>query len=393
MHGQYNIAMSRNSITAVIVTAMLAASCTTRFDVEGDVHAGDTPDIPHDSPADIVPDGVDVPGDPPPDVEPDGPGITRPVDMLFVVDNSMSMIEEQARMTDAFPALIAGILDPAAPARPVTDLHVGVVSTDMGTGSYDLETCPEPVDGDDGVLQNEPTSTVTECDSSYPPFLGYEFETPDAGAIEWISTGFMCIASLGTDGCGFEQQLKASARALIDHRDGPNAGFLRPDSIVVVVFLSDEDDCSIAAGSEGIFDPLDSSLGHLTLRCFNHPYMLESITTYIEALQSIRPSSPDLLASFIVGVPRDPACEGQGDAISGCLMHEDMTEVVDPVSMTTLLPACETMDAGTRATPARRFVLVAQDLRDQAYVQSICSPDYAPTVEWLMGRIGELAGD
>ncbi len=371
--------------------AVLTASCTTRFDVEGDVPVSDTQDIPHDSPGDLVPDGVDVPGDPPPDVEPDGPGITRPVDILFVVDNSMSMAEEQARMAEAFPQLIIGILDPAPPARPVTDLHVGVVSTDMGTGGYTLETCPNPDEGDDGVLLHEPSEVVDGCESSYPPFLGYGSETPDAEAIEWISTGFQCIATLGTDGCGFEQQLKASTRALIDHRDGANAGFLRPESIVVVVFLSDEDDCSVAPGSEGIFDPDDTSLGHLTVRCFNHSYMLESVTTYIEGLQSIRPSTPDLLAAFIVGVPRGPECEGQGDSIFGCLELEAMAEVLDPTDMITLLPACEIPDAGTRATPARRFVMVAQDLRAQAYVQSICSPDYTPTVDWLMSRIADLA--
>ena len=54
-----------------------------------------------------------------------------------------------------------------------------------------------------------------------------------------------------------------------------------------------------------------------------------------------------------MGVPRDPACEGQGDAIPDCLIHEAMQEVVDPVSMVTLLPVCETLDAGTRAYPAR----------------------------------------
>jgi hypothetical protein len=384
--------MLRNCITAIVIP-ILATACTTRFEVEGDVPTSDTTDVPHDFPADVGPD-ADVPWDHPADVVPDGPGIVRPVDMLFVVDNSMSMSEEQARMTEAFPALIAGILDPPPPTRPVTDLHVGVVSTDMGTGGYELETCPDPVDGDDGVLLHEPSDDVTGCESSYPPFLGYASETPDPGAIDWIGTGFACIASLGIDGCGFEQQLKASIRALIDHHDdGMNAGFLREDSIVVVVYLSDEDDCSVAAGNEGIFDSTDSSLGHLALRCFNHSYMLENVMTYIEGLQSIRPTSPDLLAAFIVGVPRGATCEGQGDDIFECLMHEAMEEVVDTGSMTELLPACEALDAGTRATPARRFVQVAQDLREQAFVQSICSPDYGATVEWLMGRIGDLAGE
>jgi hypothetical protein len=391
MDVSYTASMPRTYSSITVALASLAIACSTHFKVDGD--AQDAPSDPvEDASPDAVPDGTDAPPDLEPDAEPDATGIDRPVDVLFVVDNSMSMVEEQMRLAEQFPALIAGILDPPEPTRPVTDLHAGVVSTDMGTGGYEVGGCPDPVDGDDGVLLHTPSSTVSGCDTAYPPYLEYAYETPDSTMIEWISTGLRCIATLGIDGCGFEQQLLASTRALVDHRDGANAGFLRPDSILVVVFLTDEDDCSVAEGSEHIFDPMDSSLGHMGLRCFNHPYMVEPVATYIEVFGSLRPTSADLLLGFIVGVPQVTACEGTGDALSTCLEHEAMTEEVDPVTMTSLLPACEAFDAGTRAMPARRFVQVAQGLGGQAYVQSICDRDFVPTVEWLMGRISELAG-
>src|SRR5690348_2498849 len=80
------------------------------------------------------------------------------VDLLFVVDNSGSMSEEQASLANQIPRLVnvlaSGDADadgtPDFPAVP--SLHVGVISTDMGTGGYRVPTCDEPNFGDDGIL-------------------------------------------------------------------------------------------------------------------------------------------------------------------------------------------------------------------------------------------------
>ena len=47
-----------------------------------------------------------------------------------------------------------------------------------------------------------------------------------------MSSDFACLATLGTGGCGFEQQLKAVRKALTIHADGANAGFVRDDSLL-----------------------------------------------------------------------------------------------------------------------------------------------------------------
>jgi hypothetical protein len=56
---------------------------------------------------------------------------------------------------------------------------------------------------------------------------------------------FACAADVGTGGPGFEMQLHASELALGDRvADGTNAGFLREDALLAIVYLTDENDCS-----------------------------------------------------------------------------------------------------------------------------------------------------
>lgn len=42
--------------------------------------------------------------------------------------------------------------------------------------------------------------------------------------------------------------------------------------------------------------------------------------------------------------------------------------------------------------PGRRFVGIAQELEVNACVQSICSPDYTPTTNWISAKVAGLAG-
>jgi hypothetical protein len=61
------------------------------------------------------------------------------VDMLFVIDNSGSMSQEQAALAREFPRLLRKLTsgdhdqDGTAEQTRVTDLHLAVVSTDLGT--------------------------------------------------------------------------------------------------------------------------------------------------------------------------------------------------------------------------------------------------------------------
>ncbi len=363
-----------------------------------DVHVADTAvhdstDTTLDLPADTVADpGFPVDCSTVYPVE--GLTASRRMDMLVVVDNSRSMAEEQAMLVDAFPLLLTELLAPAVEPYsgeyehpPIDDLHLGVVSTDMGTGGYMVETCADPIDGDDGILRHTPNPSMPSCDSAYPTYWSYDHpEEPDLPAVEEIGRAFGCIATLGTSGCGFEQQLEAARRAF-EHAtpSGPNAGFLREDSILVVVFLTDEEDCSVSDGH--IFDTSDTSLGHLSLRCYLHPYMVHPVERYIDLFRAMR-SDPEMLhIGVIAGVPADPACEGAGDAIWGCLDHPAMMEQIDPMEPTRLVPSCNTW-AGM-AFPPRRLVSLAQAFGSNAIVGSLCRPDISATVQGFADQLAD----
>ena len=52
------------------------------------------------------------------------------------------------------------------------------------------------------------------------------------------------LAQIGATGCGFEQHLLAMRRAL--ENNPANAGFLRDNAFLAVIFIADEDDCTFA---------------------------------------------------------------------------------------------------------------------------------------------------
>ena len=67
------------------------------------------------------------------------------VDLLFMVDNSGSMAQEQASLREQFPKLISVLAsgDPGPGKEkfpPAKDLHLGVVSSDLGlVGINDID--------------------------------------------------------------------------------------------------------------------------------------------------------------------------------------------------------------------------------------------------------------
>jgi hypothetical protein len=174
------------------------------------------------------------------------------IDILFVVDNSASTADKQANFATNFPKFITA-LDAFPTGRP--NIHLGVVSTSVGTGS-DVNfgsSCPKV--GDDGALQNTPR--VAGCTPPNGSFISDikaaggtrtcnypgTCDTSAAGETSLSST-LTCIAQLGTSGCGFEAQLQAMKLALDGSKSG-NAGFIRQGAYLAVVFLTDEDDCSV----------------------------------------------------------------------------------------------------------------------------------------------------
>jgi hypothetical protein len=375
------------------------------------------------------------------------------VDLLFSVDNSGSMAEEQTALKQQFPRMISILTtglrtpDDPTPFPAAKDLHLGVVSSDMGAlGQLDVEGCSE-TGGDDGKLQNTPRGAIG-CQASYPSFLSYI-----AGQItpEQIATDFACIAELGTQGCGYEQQLESAFKALwpSSYADGlgnvvqenpyeflgltpaqtlgrgdqaaPNGsqGFVRSISatglsLVAVVVVSDEEDCSSQVTSHfanptGPTDPLFNEGPQV--RCFLNKQNLYGVSRYVEGFKQLRPGYEQLVVfAGIVGVPADLVDKDARSRVDltdpalrdayyeGILADPRMQERVvnqrNPQNAQ-MQPSCTFRDRTgqfSSAFPPRRIVEVAHGFGENGVIQSICQDDFGPAMDAIIEVIAKQLG-
>lgn len=330
------------------------------------------------------------------------PGENR-VDLLFVVDGSGSMEQEQVSLADQLPRLLRVLtsgdtdLDGIQDFEPVTDLHAGVVTVDMGTGGFAVDGCSEPARGDDGVLRATGNAGISGCDESYPSFLDFTLIGDDA----LFARSLSCVARVGTDGCGFEQQLESSLKALTPaastllfsggttgHGTGLNDGFLREDSLLAIVLLTDEDDCS--SSDPELFNPGSTRYpGAVNLRCFQHAGALHPISRYVNGFLELRRDPRRLVFATIVGVPPDLVPESTDVDYEAILNDPRMQERPDPATPDRLTASCSVPGRGV-AFPPRRIVSVARDLERAgagATVVSICSEDYSSAFDAILPRL------
>jgi hypothetical protein len=202
--------------------------------------------------------------------------LNRNVDILFVVDDSPSMLDKQLNVKNNFPKFI-DVLNTIQGGLP--DVHIGVVSSDMGTkGTQDTAAgtaigqigqggCSGS--GKSGNLQVGGAAGSLQSGAVYLSDIKQSDGSRQKNYTGDLATVFGQLASLGAGGCGFEQHLFA-AKAALDNNPA-NATFLRPDAFLAVIFLADEDDCSFAHST--MLGPESSTLGPLqSFRCnrFGH---------------------------------------------------------------------------------------------------------------------------
>jgi hypothetical protein len=184
------------------------------------------------------------------------------LDILVVMDNSPSPMTQEPTL-DAFHTFLERL---GRRSGGWPSLHLGVISTDVGTGRYSMSGCSGS--GDDGALQF--ARRVPGCE---PPPAPYLVDGPDGrNYTAELAEAFRCIARLGIDGCGFEQPLESVQRAL-DGSQPVNEGFLRDEAALLLLLSIDEDDCS--AFDPQLFytpeDSIDDPLGPLSsYRCFEY---------------------------------------------------------------------------------------------------------------------------
>jgi hypothetical protein len=176
-------------------------------------------------------------------------GCTK-TDFLFVVDSSVSMQQEQAALTAAFPKFIAAIQNATAIAK----FHVMVVDTDAQTrctaqacagtphATCNQYACDNVYTGCDatrgaGVIQ--PTGEGSS--NQICPIDGGKRYMDDQQTN--LSDTFTCVATLGLAGHPSERPIESMLAAVSPALLAPggcNEGFLRDDALLVVSFISDD---------------------------------------------------------------------------------------------------------------------------------------------------------
>jgi len=188
------------------------------------------------------------------------------VDILFVVDNSPSMVQEHAAVIQGFGAFIGEVMESES------DFHIGVITTDMETH-------------EGGILLGDPPWIATT--------------DPDYGL------AFMDkIEVVGIGGSGFEKGLQAAKQALYDSPAGfgntENDGFLRWDADLAIVVVSDENDCS---------DEGNLPAGAEQEDCYTSADLLVPVVNYIDGFRNLKTEDRNVTFSAIVGPPVTDGCE------------------------------------------------------------------------------------
>lgn len=173
-------------------------------------------------------------------------GKPKPVDILFVVDNSGSMADEQEKLAVNFRAFIE-VLSQSKDA----DYQLAVVTTDLlsnnplGGGSYGPESEGLVMSTYEGPPYYSPTGGSDTCrqltDIRHGCFRGPSGKrviSSSLSAEEQISQ-FAENVRVGSCGSGTEKGLEAM---LVSLEQPCNAGFIREGANLVVVFVTDEND-------------------------------------------------------------------------------------------------------------------------------------------------------
>lgn len=151
------------------------------------------------------------------------------IDVLFVIDNSGSMEQEQQNLIANFPTFIQ-VLDASG-----LDYRVGVTTSGRDY-EWTMATPLGAIPQDQGGGHNGKLLKPASCNMAHK---WIEKTDPNPAA------KFSCVANVGIEGPSHEMPLGAIRDAFEDRiADGTNVGFRRPDALLALVILTDENDCS-----------------------------------------------------------------------------------------------------------------------------------------------------
>jgi hypothetical protein len=171
------------------------------------------------------------------------------VDVLYVIDNSPSMGDEQQTLIANFPTFAA---DMQEALNGVESYQIGVITTDNYLDEGFLDDGANTVNAASPECQHLGGLVVQAHGGSCLPFAdGNNFITDS----DDLASKFTCIANVGEDGDSDEFvgdgliKLLGSQQIANEVTDC-NEGFIRDDALLVIVILTDENDSSDTGPSQ-----------------------------------------------------------------------------------------------------------------------------------------------
>lgn len=342
------------------------------------------------------------------------------VDVLMVIDDSSSIAPRAEQLKQQLPRMLSALTtgtDGDASFPPAKSVHVAVTTTDMGAGNDAISFCKGT--GQDGYFVR-PGSVGVTCAVSYPGYLNYDGGPAALSVVDSAACVPLVFAEENRgNGCGFEQPLEAALKAVWpgdNHSiqfaqgsghadDDTNRGFLRDDSLLVVIVVTDEDDCS--AQDLSLFAPAseDPNAPDINLRCHFGGDKLYGVQRYVDSLKHVRPDNDNVIFAVVAGVPAElvsddfrarydltKANDAQryyDDVLAAPLMQE---QVVNPMDGTGhVAPSCAMANGETigLTTPPRRLVEVARGFGVNSVLGSLCTDGFGTTMGHLIRAVGE----
>lgn len=273
------------------------------------------------------------------------------IDLVLAIDNSISMADKQAILAAAVPDLVDRLVQPicvdpdtgepdpggsvvdaagncADPFKPefppIKDINIGIISSSLGAltaNQCDGATGSDPTDNDKGHLLSR-TSSGTAQTYQGKGFLAWDpgnarGGTTDAASLKSTLTDM--VVGVGQVGCGYEMQLESVYRFLADpdpyetlsqtgdgrlQENGTDQtvlqqrrDFLRANSLLAILILTDENDCSVDVGGQGYLALSSPGFYKATEECATDPNS--------ECCTSCALPNP-------ANCPADPSCGAQG---------------------------------------------------------------------------------
>ena len=339
-------------------------------------------------------------------------GYIERADVLFVVNDSPAMQTVQNALASAIPAFVRALatgdsdLGGRADFRAVPDLHLGVINGRMHAGGDDFSAAPgcTPTAGTGGELIRSCLPTETRFAS-----------TAGADTLDVAADDLACMVQLGRAGCESPQPFEAALKALWPSSvpapaptfsdatsAGPsgNVGFLRRDSLIVVIVVSDIDDCSSLQPGELAGRSPERALH----RCSVRPEVGAPLDRYLLGLRGLRAGAEDLVMFFaLAGIPvlkpmprfdRDDEREAYYQALFD---HPGMQPgVVDalntPADGDDDVPPALCATGSGPIYPAPRMVELARRFTLDGMVLSLCQPDLQGALADIARSIGRRLG-